>query len=119
MVTLAKARSMALRLPRVVEAPHFGSDSYRVGGKIFAQLDAKTKLSILKLSLDDQASLTMLDPKTFTLIPYWSRSGWTRIRLDGVTDSRFGDLVSGSWSLVALKKLKPAARSAKRRRSSN
>jgi hypothetical protein len=41
---------LALALPNVEQKPHFGSRSYRAGGKIFIQASATKNEAIFKLS---------------------------------------------------------------------
>jgi predicted DNA-binding protein (MmcQ/YjbR family) len=74
------AKTLAMAFPQTEERDHFGSPSFRVKGKIFAQLSArenKERRALVKLSLADQAWLTMSDPNTFVPAPHWGRHGWT------------------------------------------
>lgn len=89
------------------ERDHFGSPSFRVGGKIFAQLSARnhqTPRAVVKLSSADQAALTMSDPETFSSVPSWGRHGWTYVHLATVDASMLHDLLWQSWRRLAAKK---------------
>jgi hypothetical protein len=102
------AKKLALSLPEAEEHDHFGSPSFRVRGKIFAQLSAAgagEARAVLKLSLADQTALVLADRQTFALIPQWGRHGWTYAQLTGIDATLFADLLRKSWRQVAPKKL--------------
>jgi hypothetical protein len=103
------ARRLALSLPHVHERDHFGSPSFRVGGKIFAQLsqvDKQPTRALVKLSAADQAALSMTDPQAFQIEPSWGRHGWTYVQLDHVEAGLLLDLLTQSWRAVAPSKLR-------------
>ena len=50
-------RRFALALPQVGELVHMGTPSFRVNGKIFAQLAEEEKVALLKLALEEQDAL--------------------------------------------------------------
>ena len=107
MTSWQTARELALSLPDAEERDHFGSPSFRVGGKIFAQLskqDGEAPRALVKLSSADQAALTMSDPVTFSLVPSWGRHGWTYIELATADASMLHDLLWQSWRGVASRK---------------
>jgi predicted DNA-binding protein (MmcQ/YjbR family) len=109
------ARELALLLPDTEEQDHFGSPSFRVGGKIFAQLSAAAEprgRALVKLTMADQTALTLMDPKSFAPEPQWGRHGWTRIELASVEPSTLQRLLQQSRQLVA-----PPARSSRKRQS--
>jgi hypothetical protein len=99
---------MAMRLPQTEEKDHFGSPSYRVKGKIFAQLtaegDSKPR-GLVKLSSAYQAALTVLDPHAYLPAPHWGRYGWTYVDLAAVDESTYADLLDKSWRSVAPRQL--------------
>lgn len=102
------ARELALSLPDAEERDHFGSPSFRVKGKIFAQLSARDNEEqrvLVKLPAADQAALTMSDPDTFLSVPQWSQHGWTYVQLATVEESMLRGLLIQSWRQVAPKKL--------------
>ncbi|MGH8235241.1 MAG: MmcQ/YjbR family DNA-binding protein [Rhodanobacteraceae bacterium] len=108
MVSLAAARKLALSLPEAVERDHFGSPSFRVKGKIFAQLSdaaGDERRPLVKLSVADQAALIMSDPDTFSSVQQWGRYGWTHVQLARVGESMLRKALCQSWRPVAPKKL--------------
>lgn len=117
MLTLDAAMKLALSLPGAEEKDHFGSPSFRVGDKIYAQLSARDKpeqRAILKLPLADQTALILSGPEVFSSVPQWANHGWTSIRLDGIDAAAFSTLLRQAWELVTPKKLLTASRKAMR-----
>jgi len=95
-----------MALPETEERDHFGSPSFRVKGKIFAQLSApenEERRALVKLSSADQAALTISDPDTFLPAPHWGRHGWTYIQLATVAEPIFRDVLLRSWQQIAPK----------------
>lgn len=108
MISWKAARELALSLPEAEEKDHFGSPSFRVKGKIFAQLPAEKSVerrAVLKLPLADQAALILLDVETFASIPQWGKHGWTYARLDSIGPALFKDVLLKAWRIVAPRKL--------------
>ncbi len=101
------SRKLALSMPEAVEQDHFGCPSFRVRGKIFAQLSSGSGMSraIVKLTAADQVALIMSAPEIFSSVPQWGRHGWTYIQLDTVELSLLRSLFRQSWKIVAPKKL--------------
>ena len=111
MISWQAAKKLALSLPGAEERDHFGSPSFGVKGKIFAQLSAQEKperRAVVKLSPADQATLIALDPETFSSIPQWGRHGWTYAELDSVAPALLEDVLTKSWRQVAPKKFAAA-----------
>ena len=72
------AHRLALSLPETEESDHFGNPSFRVKGKIFAQLsgrESEEQRALVKLSAADQAALILSGPETFSSAPHWGRHG--------------------------------------------
>ena len=109
MISWEAARRLALSLPHAEEREHAGSPSFRVGGKIFAQLsqaDKRPWRALVKLSAADQAAWLMTDPETFQAEPSWGRHGWTYVQLDRVEAGLLLDLLAQSWRAVAPRELR-------------
>lgn len=108
MLSWEAAHKLALALPEAEEQDHFGSPSFRVRGKIFAQLSSRKseKIRVLvKLPAADQTALLMSAPETFTSDPQWGRHGWTYVHLATAEASLLRSLLLLSWQQVAPKKL--------------
>jgi hypothetical protein len=108
MLSPQTARKLALALPEAEEHDHFGSPSFRIRGKIFAQLSSaekQDKRAILKLAVTDQTALILSDPETFSSVPQWGQYGWTYVRLDSADAGVFADLLRQAWRRVAPKRL--------------
>lgn len=107
MTSWEAARKLALSLPEAEERDHFGSPSFRVKGKIFAQLsslESGEMRALIKLTPADQAALILSVPETFSSVPQWGHHGWTHVRLAAVDAGWLHSLLLQSWRLVAPKK---------------
>lgn len=107
-LSAADVRALALSLPSCEEQDHFGSASFRVVGKIFAQSSADGSHVILKFSTADQTALIATDPDTFSCVPHWGRFGWTRVSLTAMSTDFFRQLLTTSWRQIAPKKMRAA-----------
>jgi hypothetical protein len=59
----------------------------------------------VKASLDDQAGLVEMDPKTFEVSAYTGRFGWVSVRLSGVGRVLAERLVRNAWERTAPRRL--------------
>ena len=109
---IEKAAATCLSLPNVTRVNMGDHASFRVGGKIFAYLldnhhgDGMVGLCCRALPGDNQR-LIESNPRKFYLPAYVGPRGWVGLRLDlrTVDWSEVKELVSGSYLLVAPKKL--------------
>ena len=91
-----RLRAICLALPETSEKVAWGEPTWRVKGKLFAQLDnhhhGADHLAVwLPAPLGEQESLVFLDPQRFFRPPYVGSRGWVGVRIDGRPD----------WKLVA------------------
>ncbi len=103
-------RALARALPGAEERDHLGSPSFRVAGKIFAQLADAESAGLVKMVLDEQAARVHAEPQRFWLPAHWSRFGWTYVRLGATAAAEMDELLQASWSLVAPKSMVRAFR---------
>jgi hypothetical protein len=92
---LDRLRAICIALPETTEKVAWGEPTWRVGGKLFAQLDnhhhgAEHLAVWLAAPLGEQESLIFLDPERFFRPPYVGPRGWVGARIDGRPD----------WALV-------------------
>jgi hypothetical protein len=100
-------RANALAFPGVVELPHHGSPSFRVGGKIFAQLSSDGQFALLKLTLSTQEWCQATFPDACRPEPgRWGQAGWTRLRWADIPRSHLTEMTEASWAAVAPANLK-------------
>ena len=91
-----RLREICLALPETTEKIAWGEPTWRVKGKLFAQLDnhhhGADHLAVwLPAPLGEQESLIFLDPQRFFRPPYVGQRGWVGVRIDG----------RPAWALVA------------------
>jgi predicted DNA-binding protein (MmcQ/YjbR family) len=92
-----RRRAICLALPETTEKVAWGEPTWRVGGKLFAQLDnhhhGADHLAVwLPPPLGEQESLIFLDPDRFFRPPYVGQRGWVGARIDRRPD----------WTLVTV-----------------
>jgi predicted DNA-binding protein (MmcQ/YjbR family) len=93
---------LALALPNVEQKPHFGSRSYRAGGKIFIQTSAAKNEAIFKLSPVRQEILFETRPDAFQP-EIWGAIRWARLTLDHIAAAELPELVREAYEQVTRK----------------
>jgi hypothetical protein len=108
---LDKVRLAALELPETEERPSHGQPTFFVAGKQFAQFrdnhhgDGKTVVCVRVASIDEQAMLIEVDPRTYSKPAYMP--SWLSINLVGenVDWDHVADRIAASWELAAPRRL--------------
>ena len=108
---LDKVRQAALELPETEERPSHGQPTFFVAGKQFAQFrdnhhgDGKTVVCVRVASIDEQAMLIEVDPRTYSKPAYMP--SWLSINLVGenVDWDHVADRIAASWELAAPRRL--------------
>jgi predicted DNA-binding protein (MmcQ/YjbR family) len=82
-----RLRAICLALPDTTEKVAWGEPTWRVRGRLFAQLDnhhhGADHLAVwLPAPLGEQESLIFLDPVRFFRPPYVGQRGWVGVRID-------------------------------------
>lgn len=100
-------RRLALRLPEAVESAHIGTPDFRVRGKIFATLGAKSEARcVVKFTLEQQEIFMRVAAQTFAPVEGgWGRKGWTLLRLRMAKTAIVCDALATAWRNVAPRKL--------------
>jgi len=106
MIDLKVFRDFALSFEEAGEQPHFEKTSFRVKKKIFATLDEKKNLSVVKLSLIDQSVFADSNQGViYAVANKWGKQGWTIIELKKVKKTVFKDVLTTAYCTVAPEKL--------------
>ncbi len=100
-------RATAMALPQVEELDHFGVPSWRLKGKIFAQLARRPGVAILKLPKPRQELLMEVRPQAFVRA-MWGRTVYCEVVLEQIEPDELVELVRASWVEVAPKRLAAA-----------
>jgi predicted DNA-binding protein (MmcQ/YjbR family) len=109
-----RLRAICLALPEATEKIAWGEPTWRVRGKLFAQLDdhhhGADHLAVwLPAALGEQESLIFLDGKRFFRPPYVGARGWVGMRIDGRPDwAQVTSLVRRAYRHVAPPRLRDA-----------
>jgi hypothetical protein len=85
---VARLRAICLALPDTTEKVAWGEPTWRVRGRLFAQLDdhhhgAEHLAVWLPAPLGEQEALVRADPARFFRPPYVGIRGWIGVRIDG------------------------------------
>ena len=115
---IERLRVICLALPETTEKIAWGEPTWRVKGKLFAQLDdhhhGADHLAVwLPAPLGEQESLIFLDPDRFFRPPYVGPRGWVGVRIDGRPDWELvAALVTQAYREVAPPRLRAAVAAA-------
>jgi hypothetical protein len=104
-MTFVQFRRLCLALPEAEERETWGEATFRVRNRIFAMGSPDGGFVSVKASLDDQAGLVEIDPKTFAVSAYTGRFGWVTVRLAGVGPELAARLVKNAWERTAPRRL--------------
>jgi hypothetical protein len=92
-------------MPEAEERETWGEATFRFRDRIFAMGSDGGQFVSVKASLDDQAGLLEMDPKTFAPSAYTGRYGWVRVRLGGVGQDVARQIVTNAWKRTAPRRL--------------
>ena len=93
--------SLALSTFGTIEKPHFDKISYRVKNKIFATLDSKKKVLVLKFNEIDQSVFSDIGKSYIYPVPGgWGRHGWTILEYDSLEIELLTDALTVSYNTV-------------------
>lgn len=98
-------RRQCLALPGVEERETWGEATFRVGGRIFAMGSPDGTQVSIKATLDDQAGLIAMDPKTFAVAAYTGRYGWVSARLGRMRKELAEKVLTNAWELTAPRRV--------------
>ena len=111
----ADFRRLCLAMPEAEEIETWGESTFRVRGKIFAMASSEGLSASIKASLDDQAGLVAMDPRTFAVSAYTGRFGWVTVRLSHLRAELGEQLVKNAWARTAPRRLSLQPQKARRR----
>jgi predicted DNA-binding protein (MmcQ/YjbR family) len=104
---LERLRAICLALPETTEKVAWGEPTWRVKGKLFAQLDdhhhGADHLAVwLPAPLGEQEAMIFMDPVRFFRPPYVGQRGWVGVRIDRRPHwALVAKLVERAYGLVA------------------
>lgn len=102
MVSIEKAKQLALSYELTDAHPHVDRTAYRVKGKIFCTL-LETNLSMnFKLTPFEQHAFCSIDKPWVHPVPGgWGRQGWTTLRLKKVPIAFFREVMTSAYCNIA------------------
>jgi hypothetical protein len=91
-------RKIALAMPDSVESSHMGHPDFRVGGKIFATLDAAGARGVVKLTPEQQAVYMAAEHEVFSPCSgAWGARGYTFVELSRAKTGSVRRAVRAAW----------------------
>jgi hypothetical protein len=118
-----RLRKICLALPEATEKIAWGEPTWRVRGKLFAQLDdhhhgAEHLAVWLPAPLGEQEAMIFTDPERFFRPPYVGPRGWVGVRIDRRPNwAQVASLVEQAYRQVAPPRLRASLGVAKPSRS--
>jgi len=109
-----RLRAICLALPDTTEKVAWGEPTWRVRGRLFAQLDnhhhGAEQLAVwLPAPLGEQESMIFLDPVRFFRPPYVGQRGWVGVRIDRRPNwTLIAAVVKQAYRVVATSRLREA-----------
>lgn len=105
MISIDKAREIALSLPEAVEGEHMDHPDFRVRKKIFATLWPDDLQAVVFVDPGSHRELLKAQPKTFSTNGWSERYGALNVHLKHISQKQFRSLVFDSWSKKAPQSL--------------
>lgn len=96
MISVDRARKLALALPGAVERDHHGRPSFRVGGRIFATLWDEDHVNVM---VDEPGILTVVQSNPDVCAEVWwgRRRSAVRVTLSAAEPALLRDLLEDAW----------------------
>jgi len=104
-VRFGEFRRLCLSMPEAEELETWGEATFRVRGRIFAMGSSEGASVSIKATLDDQAGLVAMDPRTFSVSAYTGRFGWVSVRLARLGPELGQRLIKNAWERTAPRRL--------------
>src|SRR5436190_23309821 len=111
----ADFRRLVLGLTGATEGAHMGHPDFRVGGRIFATLNADGTTAMVKLPVDQQARFMETQTGFRPASGAWGLQGATLIELAGAEEEVVGEAATIAWQNVAAG-TRPAAKATTRKK---
>lgn len=106
MVTPEVFKQIVFSFEEAEQQPHFEKESFRINKKIFATLDLKNHVVVVKLADIQQSVFCAFDSNVvYPVKGAWGKQGWTAIALDAVEQDVLKDILTVSYCNVAPKHL--------------
>jgi hypothetical protein len=97
-------RQLALSFAGAIEAPHFDKASFRANKKIFATLQEKNSIAMIKLSPADQYVFCSADKAAIYPVPGgWGLKGATYVDLKKVKRALLKEMLTIAYNSVTVK----------------
>jgi hypothetical protein len=100
-----RVRRFALSLPEAIEAPHFDSASFRVGGKIFATMPPDDAHLHVFVGEEQRETALALHPESIEKLFWGKKACGLRVALGTAQPAAVEALLRQAWAQRAPKRL--------------
>ena len=107
MITVERARGLALALPEAVEQDHHGFPSFRVRGRIFATLPDDATLRVM-LDEDAVEEAVAAAPEQCSVLRWGAKVSGVAVHLPATDPGTVADLLADAWRRRAPVRLRRA-----------
>ena len=80
-MTFDDVRSLAMSLPKVVDATSYGTPAFKVAGKLIARLHQDGESLVVKIVPGKRAMRMKVDPETFYITDHYLNYPWILVRI--------------------------------------
>ena len=109
MVTIDDVRSLAVSLPRTVEALVRDRVKFRVGRIVYLALSRDEMLMGFAFPKDEREALIASEPKKFMMPkPSDQRYNWVIVHLAAIDEAEMREIVLDAWRMVVPKRVAAA-----------
>jgi hypothetical protein len=104
-ISLARVRKIASKLPGSEEGPCYGTPGFRVRKKLTARVLEAGESGVLKIDFETREVLTQASPKCFSVTPHCRGHPMMIVNLQNVEVGELEALLEGAWRFCAPKRL--------------
>lgn len=100
-----RVRAVALTFPGTEQSTSYGTEAFKVRGKLFVRLKEDGESIVVRIEEQDRAMRLQADPQVFYITDHYVPYPWMLVRLSAVADDDLAELLVEAWRLRAPKRL--------------
>lgn len=102
-VSFAQVKSVALALPEVAESTSYGTQAFKVRGKLMLRLREDNDTLVIRTSWENRERLMILEPEVYFLTDHHRAYPRVLAKLSSLSADVLPGLVASAWREAALK----------------
>lgn len=96
---------VARELPEAELGESWGTESFKVRGKMFLRRHEEPGLVVLKVTKEEREALTAERPETFLVTPHYENYAYMLVRTADLDSNELRELVTEAWRMTAPQRL--------------